>query len=286
MISPQMIRYLLQNTELNENDITKKIIIPCLLKISMTYGYNLREIVFTGGTQEKGNDIQYYELVGPDKHRFYTGIQVKVKNINQSDATGLILQGAQAFEKDILDTSTGLSYRTHRWIVATIGDISPHAKDEIRKELTRYGKLISFWDGIKISELILDHFYNEFIGIMKVDPVTAGSTNVVTQWWDPVNPPEISNSFNSEEWVELDMSGSTVGYCDGVFLTIAPLDSVSPPVKCMVRSSVDEIIIESFMSQISPSFLRLKQHDIKVEAKLLPESRPVKILNRGVRFIR
>ena len=95
------------------------------------------------GSYEKGTDIEYYDIMAPDKLRFYTGIQAKKGNLSQSDATQLITQGTQAFEKNITDPSEGRAYRLNRWIVTTTGNISPPAKVEIHKHLDRYGKLIS-----------------------------------------------------------------------------------------------------------------------------------------------
>lgn len=285
-MSPWSIKELLNNTGLNENEISKQILVPCFQKISMRSGYSQKDIQFTGGSPEKGVDIQYYEVVGPDKHRFYTGIQVKKKDITQGDATQLIIQGTQAFEKDIIDPSSGMDYRINRWIVATTGEIKPQAKEEIRKDLSRYGKLISFWDGIKLGELILDNYYDEFTRILNINPILAGSSNVVINWWNPDEPIVVSENFTNAEWKKLDLSSLLPPTSDGVFLTIAPLNGNLPPVQCAIRSSVDEITIESFMSQISPYLLHLKIGETQIEARIIGNNRPVKILTRGFRFLR
>jgi hypothetical protein len=283
-MSPWIINELLNKSNLSENEITKQILVPCLQVISMRSGYSLRDVQFTGGVSEKGADIQYYEIVGPDKYRFYTGIQVKKKDITQGDATQLIIQGTQAFGKDVIDPSTGIAHRIHRWVIAATGEIKPAAKDEIWKELSRHGKLVSFWDGIKLSEMILDNFYNEFTRILNVDPVLAGSSNIIIQWWDPDNPPAVDENFVSEEWVKLDLSSSIPPTANGVYITITPLNENLPPVLCAFRSSVDDVTIESFMSQISPYLLHLNVGELQIEGRIIGNKRAVKITTRGFRF--
>src|SRR5215217_4727147 len=106
MMSPHQIQEILHSSTLRENDITKQVIIPCLRNASMRSAYSLRNIQFTGGTEERGTDIEYYEVIGPDKERFYTGIQVKRTKIRPSDAQGLITQGSRAFNKPIIDLAS------------------------------------------------------------------------------------------------------------------------------------------------------------------------------------
>ena len=174
MMSPHQIQQILStfpySPPLSENEITQQIIVPCLQKISMRNSYKFRGLHFTGGRDEQGTDIEYYEMIGPDSFRHYTGIQVKKTNISVSAARELINQGNRAFEKEIIDPADGRSYRLHRWIVATTGTISPDAKRQIQTEFARYGKPIAFWDGFKVAEYILDNFYNEFVSILQVPP--------------------------------------------------------------------------------------------------------------------
>jgi hypothetical protein len=77
MMSPHQIQEILDSSALSENDISKQLFVPCLQKISMMNSYSLRDVRFTGGSYEKGTDIEYYEIMGPDKLRFYPGIQAK-----------------------------------------------------------------------------------------------------------------------------------------------------------------------------------------------------------------
>src|SRR5215217_122016 len=156
MMSPHQIQQILFDfpfsDPLTENEITQQIIVPCLLKISQRNAHKFRGLQFTGGSAEQGTDIEYYEMIGPDSFRHYTGIQVKKRNLSVSAAAELITQGNRAFAKDVLDLADGRAYRVHRWIVATTGTISHPAKTEIQTELDRHGKPISFWDGVKLGE--------------------------------------------------------------------------------------------------------------------------------------
>ena len=77
MMSPEMIRQILLESEWQENKITQHVLVPCFNAFSMRNSLKLRDIRFVGGASELGNDIEFYELFGPDLLRFYTGVQVK-----------------------------------------------------------------------------------------------------------------------------------------------------------------------------------------------------------------
>jgi hypothetical protein len=287
MMSPHQIQEILDSSALSENDISKRVIVPCLQKISMRNSYSLRNVRFTGGSYEKGTDIEYYEIMGPDKLRFYTGIQAKKGNLNQSDATQLITQGTQAFEKDITDPSEGRAYRLNRWIVTTTGNISPPAKEEIHKHLDRYGKLISFWDGAKVGEFVLGNFYQEFVNILSVDPRIAGSSSGQAVWWDPDEPQVLVSDFSSLQWSSVVVSEAVpLVSASGIFLTVKPTGGNFPPVKCAVRSSRDELLVESISSQLNPYLLGLEDGETSIEAMLVEGNRPVDLLARGYTFFR
>src|SRR5215212_2077233 len=286
-MSAHQIQEILHSSALSEDEISKQIIVSLLHKISGKHSYSLRDIQFTGGRDERGIDIQYYEVMGPDKLRFYTGIQAKKKDLSISAATELINQGTQAFDKDIIDASEGRSYRLKRWIVATTGDIKQPAKEEIHRHLNRYGKPISFWDGVRVGEFILEHFYQEFVTILKVDPALAGSTSGLINWWDPDEPPVLVRNFDRTEWSRIDISEAVPPVSDGgILLTIKPTSGSLPHVNCAVRSSKDELLMESFSSQINPYLLRLEDGETSIEAMLLEGDRPVELLAKGYLFFR
>lgn len=286
MISPYMLQQLIHSSTLSENEITKLILVPCLRKLSMRGNYNLRNVQFVGGRDERGSDIEYYEVIGPDKHRLFSGIQVKKKNLSISDATELIIQGSQAFEKDIIDTATGHCHRINRWVVATTGSISSPAKEEIGNSLSRYGKLISFWDGIQLSELITENFYQESLGVLKIDPVLAGSENISANWWDPDEPQILSSGFESATWIKIPIGIAAPPTADGLFLAIRPIESNFPIVTAVVRTSIDEVVLDSVLSQVNAFYLRLSPGETEIEAMILAPSRPIAILCRGFSFSR
>lgn len=254
-------------------------------KMSMLRGYALRDIRFVGGPSEQGNDIEFYEIIGPDKHRFYTGIQLKKSDVNQTDAADLIRQGTQAFEKTIVDPSTGTAYRVGRWIVAATGDITAPARERIHQELSRYGKLISFWDGVRLSEFILDHFYEEFVREIGVNPVIAASQNVRLNLWDPDKPIVLAENFNAVDWTEIDLSSTVPVMADGVFLVFSPVDANIPGVQVAARTSVDEILVDSITSQLNLILVKLAPGEVVCKLKLLNANRAIRVACRGFRFV-
>ncbi|MDX6379668.1 MAG: hypothetical protein QOI57_692 [Rubrobacteraceae bacterium] len=78
MMSPHQIQQILFtfpfSSPLSENQITQQIIVPCLGKISRNNSHKFRGLQFTGGRDEQGTDIEYYEMIGPDSFRHYTRI--------------------------------------------------------------------------------------------------------------------------------------------------------------------------------------------------------------------
>lgn len=275
-----MIQQILLDSDWREDKLSKEIFVPCLQAFSIRNGLRLRDVRFCGGTSELGNDIEYYEVLGPDFFRSYTGIQVKKGTVSQSDAGELIRQGEEAFEKDIADIGSGQTYRLGRWVVAATGSVTDPAQREILKRLQRYGKPIHFWDGLKLGALIMEYFYREFVERMGVSAFVAASNNLQTCLWDPDKPIPIAENFASADFQELDISKAAHEVAAGLLLTVRPRDKNLPSVCCIIRSSIDEITIDSVQSQLHPYLLRLAQPD-KVEAILLDPTRPVDILARG-----
>ena len=291
MMSPHQIQEILFKVPfsppLSENEITQQIIIPCLQKISMRNAYKFRGLHFTGGRDEQGTDIEYYEMIGPDSFRHYTGIQVKKTNISVAAARELINQGNRAFEKEIIDPADGSSYRIHRWIVATTGTISPDAKRQIQTELARYGKPISFWDGVRVGEYILDNFYNEFVSILQVPPPIAGQSASVTNVYDADNPPVLVTEFAATDWSSVDISTAVPpGLTSGILISARPVGESLPSVKLAVKSSIDEILVDSFLSRANPVLLKLDEGDTNIDAMLIEGDRPITIFANGYQFFR
>ncbi len=281
MMSPFHIQWILTNSTATENQISEHVLVPCLRKISMDNNHSFRGIQFTGGSNEQGTDIEYYEMIGPDKFRHYTGIQVKKKDLSVSATRELINQGTRAFEKEIIDPADGRAHRLHRWIVATTGDITDPAKAQIHAELDRYGKPITFWDGIRVAEMILENFYDEFIRIMNVPQEMTRISSGQTIMYDPDERLEAVSDFAPAEWSKVDVSEMVPPTASGVYIAIKPTGGNLPPVKLSVRSSVDEQLVDSFASQVSPHFVRLEPGETTIEAKFAEGDRPVSILGRG-----
>ncbi len=280
MMSPEMIRQILLKSDWNENKISQQVLVPCFNSFSMRNSLKLRDIRFVGGASELGNDIEFYELFGPDFLRFYTGVQVKRGDIGQGDAGNLSRQGGEAFEKDIQDASSGASYRINRWVVAATGSISDPARREICKQLQRHAKLIHFWDGLRLSTMIMEYWYREFLEALGVDPHVAASNNVRTIYWDPDDPREIHPSLSSTTFVPIDVSAAMPPTNGGILITARPLDKNIPSVKVVVRSAVDEIVMDSVQSQLQPYLLRAEGNG-EIQAMVLDATRPVQLLARG-----
>ena len=291
MMSPPQIQQILFNfpfsDPLSENEITQQVIIPCLQKISMSNGYKFRGLHFTGGRDEQGTDIEYYEMIGPDSFRHYTGIQVKKTNIGVAAARELINQGNRAFEKEIIDPADGRAYRIYRWIVATTGTISADAKRQIQTELARYGKPIAFWDGVKVGEYILDNYYNEFVSILQVPPMIAGQSNSVTTLYDANDPPVLASDFAATDWTTVDTSTAVPpSLTSGILISARPVGESLPSVKLALKSSVHEILVDSFLSRANPVLLKMDEQDTHIEAMVLEGNRPVTLYANGYQFFR
>lgn len=281
MMSPFHIQWILNNSTATENQISEHVLVPCLRKISTMNNHRFRGIQFTGGSNEQGTDIEYYEMIGPDSFRHYTGIQVKKKALSVSATRELINQGSRAFEKDIIDPADGRAYRLHRWIVATTGDITDPAKAQIRAELERYGKPISFWDGKRLGEMILENFYDEFVRIMNVPQEMTRMSSGQTIMYDPDERLEAVSDFAPAEWSKVDISAIVPPTASGIYIAIKPAKGNLPSVKLSIRSSVDEQLVDSFASQLSPTFIRLEPGETTIEAKFAEGDRPVSILGKG-----
>jgi len=280
LLSPENIQRILFDCPWTDNQISKEILVPCLNSYSIRNGSKLRDIRFIGGTSELGNDIEYNEIIGPDNLRFYTGIQVKKGDISQGEATTLIRQGTEAFEKELKDTSSGQKYRINRWIVAATGKISSQAELQISQQLDRYSKPVHFWNGLTLGGFIMDFYYREFIEKMGLESRLAGISNVRITYNDPDNPVLISQTLKSTEFKKIDIQRAVPISANGILLTVKPNDKNIPGVVCIVRSSIDEIVVDSLQSQLQPYLLKIAMGSF-IEAKLQNEERAVNIYSRG-----
>ena len=135
---------------------------------------------------------------------------------------------------------------------------------------------------MRVGEFILGYFYPEFVSILNIDRQVAGISSAGVTWWDPDEPPIAATNFNGTAWTRIDISDAVPpASAAGILLTVKPTGGSLPPVKCAVRSSEDELLIDSFQSQINPYLLRLKDSETSIEAMLVEEDRLVELLARG-----
>ena len=161
MLTPEKIIALL-NT-IHEHVMARDIFVPVLKKMG------LKGVRFTGGSEECGIDIEYYQLNQPDKTKSYSGIQFKKEDLHYSSsgAKGSVKevknQAEEAFEKELYDIDgRGVHYLT-RFIVATTGDINEPARKFIGKAaLKGDGRQIHYWDGNRLAEYIQNNWMDEF----------------------------------------------------------------------------------------------------------------------------
>lgn len=155
---------------MDEHKMAKEIFTPLLRK------KGLKGVRFTGGSDEEGIDIEYYEKSNADSIRLYAGIQFKKGNITYSSRAkhgtvdDLKNQAEAAFQKDILDVNSGGVNHISRFIVATTGEINEKAREMINKAKNRGEQVnISYWDCGKLADNIRTYYLNEFIEYFNID---------------------------------------------------------------------------------------------------------------------
>ena len=127
---------------LSEHKMAKDIFAPLLRK------KGLNGVKFTGGSDEEGIDIEYYEKSYADNTKQYAGIQFKKGDITYSSrgtngtVKDLKNQAEEAFAKDICDVNSGGVNHISRFIVATIGEINENARKMINKAKNQLKNLI------------------------------------------------------------------------------------------------------------------------------------------------
>lgn len=155
---------------INEHKIAKDIFVPLLRR------KGLKGVKFTGGSNEEGIDIEYYEKSNADNTKQYAGIQFKKGDITYSSrATNgtvkdLKNQAEEAFAKDICDVNSGGVNHISRFIVATTGEINENARKMINKAKNRGEQTnISYWDCGKLADDIRNYFLDDFIDYFSID---------------------------------------------------------------------------------------------------------------------
>lgn len=155
---------------LNEHKMAKDIFVPLLKR------KGLKGVKFTGGSDEQGIDIEYYEESCADNSKQYAGIQFKKGDITYSarGTNGTVKdiknQAEEAFAKDICDVNSGGVNHISRFIVATTGDINENARKMINKAKNRGEQTnISYWDSSRLADDIRDNIMEYFMEYFELD---------------------------------------------------------------------------------------------------------------------
>jgi hypothetical protein len=144
--------------------MAKVVFVPVLKKMG------LQGVKFTGGPDEQGVDIEYYELTQPENDKSYVGIQFKKGDLvyssggSKNSVKEVKNQAEEAFEKEMHDISEHSTRFISRFIVATTGDINEKARKYIgRARQKGQDRRIDYWDGDRLAEYIQDNWVEEFI---------------------------------------------------------------------------------------------------------------------------
>lgn len=178
MLSKEKIVELLNS--IPEHQMARDIFVPILKKMG------LKGVKFTGGADERGLDIEYYELTEPEKHKSYVGIQFKKGNLiysgtgTKGSVKDVRNQAEEAFEKEIHDIDTRATHYISRFIVATTGDINETARQYIGKARQKGSdRRIDYWTGDRLAEYVQDHWAEEFEKYFPISPEEKEVTDTV-----------------------------------------------------------------------------------------------------------
>lgn len=155
---------------LREHRMAKDIFVPVLEKTGCL------GVKFTGGSDERGVDIEYYELTQPEERKSYVGIQFKKGDLvyssrgSKNSVKEVKNQAEEAFEKEIHDIDDRGIHYISRFIVATTGDINEKARSLIGKARQKGAdRRIDYWTGDKLAEFIQNHWLDEFLEYFQID---------------------------------------------------------------------------------------------------------------------
>ncbi len=147
-----------------EHKMAKDIFVPVLKKMG------LEGVKFTGGPDEQGIDIEYYEFTQPENDKSYVGIQFKKGDLvyssggSKNSVKEVKNQAEEAFEKELHDIDEHSTRYISRFIVATTGDINEKARKYIgRARQKGHDRRIDYWTGDRLAEYIQDDWMDEFI---------------------------------------------------------------------------------------------------------------------------
>ena len=125
------------------------------------------------------------------------------------------------------------------------------------------------------------------MNILNEPPELAGQSSGVINWWDPDDPPVLVSDFTATEWTSVDISaGASQGLASGIYISAKPAGESLPSVKFAAKSSEDEILVDSYLSRVSPFLLRLNEGGTNIEVMLAEGDRPISILASGCQYYR
>lgn len=198
---------------LHEHKMAKEIFVPVLRKMG------LKGVRFTGGSDEQGIDIEYFELTEPEKLKSYVGVQFKKGDLKYSARGGkntikeIKNQAEEAFEKEIVEYNSSAKHFINRYVVATTGEINGTARTMINKARGNgKDRSITYWDGERLVEYITDYYLDEFIQYFNIKDDEAEEDysemgNVINQEYIENNYKElirtcnkVKATVNSSEW--------------------------------------------------------------------------------------
>jgi hypothetical protein len=149
---------------LHEHKMAKDIFVPVLKKMGC------HGVKFTGGPDETGIDLEYYEHTQPENSKSYVGVQFKKGSLvyssggSKNSVKEVKNQAEEAFEKEIHDIETHATLYISRFVVAATGDINEKARSFIGKARQKgVDRRIDYWTGDRLAEYVQDYWMPEFI---------------------------------------------------------------------------------------------------------------------------
>jgi len=161
MLDKETIIELLES--LQEHRMAKDIFVPVLQEM------DCHDVKFTGGAEEHGVDIEYYEFTQPEKRKSYVGVQFKKGSLKYGagGSKGTVKevqnQAEEAFEKEIHDIKDHSTQYIQRFVVAITGDVNETARKVIgRARQKGKDRRIDYWNGDRLAEYIQGYWMAEF----------------------------------------------------------------------------------------------------------------------------
>jgi len=155
---------------LREHKMARDVFVPVLERMGCL------GVKFTGGSDERGVDVEYYELTRPEKRKSYVGIQFKKGDLvyssrgSKNSVKEVKNQAEEAFEKEIHDIDDRGTHYISRFVVATTGNINERARSLIGKARQKGAdRRIDYWTGDRLVEFIQNYWSDEFMEYFHID---------------------------------------------------------------------------------------------------------------------